>query len=174
MLATLGLTSWVLAACDSGDPAGPQPTSLAELFGTQLYRADGSTVGVQTLDGTPVIGIYYASPACPACGGFTPLLVDVYNELKTEGKSFEVVLVSPGITNALLFEYMVDSEMPWLAVSSQSNVANALVQRYNVRWVPTLILIDDSARTLSLTGRDELLEKGVGAYDDWLAAGSVG
>ena len=156
--------------CDGGGPVESPPVSLLDLFGSQLYRADGSTVGSQVLNNTPVIGIYFSSPECPACGGFTPLLVEAYNQLQDDGRPFEVVLVSLGIGDSALFDYMVDSDMPWLAVSSQSNNAAALAQRYDIRWVPTLVIIDGTANTISLTGRDELVQRGTAAYDDWLAA----
>lgn len=156
--------------CDGGGPAALPPASLPDLFGSQLYRADGSPVGVHVLDDVAVIGIYFASPGCPACGGFTPLLVDAYSQLREDGRSFEVVLVSLGVSESSLFEYMIYSGMPWLAVSSQSGEANALVQRYDVRWVPTLIIIDGAGNTISFTGREELTQSGVAAYDAWLAA----
>ncbi len=168
--AVAALTGCAVSGCGGGGPAGPKPTSLSDLFGNQLYKADGSPVGVGALDDTAVIGVYFASPGCPACGGFTPTLVGTYDQLREEGRSFEVVLVSPGISESSLFEYMVDSGMPWLAVSSQSSRANALVQRYDVRWIPTLVIIDGALNTISLTGREEGTQSGTAAYDVWLAA----
>ena len=159
------------SGCGGDGPTEPQPASLSDLFGNQLYKADGTLVGVGVLGGTAVTGIYFASPGCPACGGFTPVLVDAYNQLREDGRSFEVVLVSTGISNSSLLEYMVDSEMPWLAVPSQSGRANAIVQDYNIRWVPTLVIIDGSLNTISRTGREELAQAGTAAYDAWLAAG---
>jgi nucleoredoxin len=140
------------------------------LFGNQLFRADGTQVSVGILNGTPVIGIYFASPGCPACGGFTPLLVDAYTDLRGEGKAFEVVLATSGVTESALFEYMTDSGMPWLAVSSQGSKPNALALRYNIRWVPTLVIIDGGGNTISLTGREELTQAGPEIYEAWLAA----
>ncbi|MFC1659887.1 thioredoxin-like domain-containing protein [Gemmatimonadota bacterium] len=151
-------------------PTGPEPASLSELFGNQLYRADGSAVGVGILGDDDVIGIYFADPGCPACRAFTPILVDAYDRLREDGRSFEVVLVTAGISELALFDFMVDSGMPWLAISSQSSRANALAQRYDVRWIPTLVIIDGAANTLSLTGREELTLSGAAAYDAWLAA----
>lgn len=168
--ALVSLLCCVFAGCDGGGPTEPSPASLPELFGNQLYRADGSPVSVQVLGDAAVIGIYFASVTCPACGAFTPLLVEAYDQLREDGKSFEVVLVASVVSEASLFEYMVDSEMPWLAVSPQSGRANFLAQRYDVRWVPALVIIDGAANTISLTGREELTQRGTAAYDDWLAA----
>jgi hypothetical protein len=169
------LLVWAFSGCGSDAPAGPPPTvSLPELFGSQLYRADGSVVGVATLNGVSVIGIYFASSGCPACGAFTPLLVDAYDQLQGDGRSFEVVLVSPAVSDPSLFDYMVDGDMGWLAVSSQSTRINTLAQRYNVQWIPTLVVIDGDANTISMNGRNELTASGTAAYDDWLAASGGG
>lgn len=169
-MATAALLCCAASGCGDDGPAGLGPASLPNLFGDKLYRADGSTVAVEVLDDAAVIGIYFASRGCPACGGFTPLLVDVYNQLRESGRSFEVVLVSAGVSESFLLEYMVDSEMPWMAVPPLSKKANTLGQRYNIRWIPTLVIIDGAANVISRTGREELVEKGVAAYDDWLAA----
>lgn len=168
-LALASLLCCSVSGCGDEDPTGPSPASIPKLFGNQLFRADGSSVGIQVLSDAPVIGVYFASVGCSACGAFTPLLVDAYHQLEEGGRSFEVVLVSLGVSDSALFEYMEESDMPWLAVSPQSSKANDLVERYNVRWVPTLVIIDAAGNTLSMTGRDEVTQEGAGAYDAWLA-----
>jgi nucleoredoxin len=160
--------------CGGDGPTEPMTASLSDLFGAQLYKADGSQVSVGSLNQNAVIGIYFASAGCPACGAFTPMLVDAYDQLKEDGQSFEVALITYGITEPALFDYMVDSEMSWLAVSPLSDKVDALVQRYNVRFVPTLVIIDNAANTISLTGREELAQNGAAAYDAWLAASGGG
>jgi hypothetical protein len=168
------LLAVTFSGCGDDDPVGPSPASISELFGSQLYRADGIPEGTQILETKTLIGVYFASPGCPACGAFTPLLLDAYLQLQEAGRSFEVVLVSLGVSDATLRQYMVETGMPWLAVSPQSEQANALVQRYNVRWVPTLVIIDNAGSTVSLQGREEVSEHGSQAYEIWLAARSGG
>jgi nucleoredoxin len=162
--------------CGDGDdePTGPEPVSLSDLFGSQLFKADGSTVGVESLNDIPVIGIYFASSTCPACTAFTPVLIDAYEQMRDEGRSFEVVLVTQNMTDSSLFDYMTDSAMPWLAVSSQSSQASTLAQRYYIQWVPTLVIIDGEGDTVSLYGREEVTDSGAAAYDSWLAASGGG
>ncbi|MGD2121984.1 MAG: thioredoxin-like domain-containing protein [Gemmatimonadota bacterium] len=164
--------AWAVAACGSEGPTEPKQVSIPDLFGNQLSKADGSSVGVGTLNGTPVIGIYFASPTCPACAGFTPSLVEAYNELSGEGKPFEVVLVSSGIGESALLAYMVGSGMPWLAVPAGSGKINSLINRYAIRWIPTLVIIDDDGNTISMTGREEVVQSGAAIYDAWLASTS--
>jgi len=96
--------------------------------------------------------------------------VNAYDQLRDEGRSFEVILVTGGISEQSLFDYMAGSGMAWLAVSSQSSEGDALAQRYNVQWVPTLVIIDGAANTVSMTGREEVTQSGAAAFDAWLAA----
>ena len=168
------LVGSVVFGCGEDGPTEPQAASLTELFGEQLFRADGSPVGVGILDNTPLIGIYFADPGCPACAGFTPMLVSAYDQLREEGRSFEIVLVTPGITESSMFDFMADSGMSWLAVSPESNRSGALARRYNIRWIPTLVIIDAAGGTVSLRGREEVAQSGAGAYDAWLTASGGG
>jgi hypothetical protein len=170
VVAAAALMAWFVAGCGTDGPTRPTAASVSDLFGSQLYRADGRSVGVGVLDNTSIIGIYFADPGCPACTSFTPILVDTYNQLKNDGRSFEVVLVALGINNQSLFEYMEDSEMPWLAVLPQSGRGNALAQRYGIQWIPTLVIVDRATNTISLAGREEVTQDGAAAYDAWLAA----
>ena len=169
-LAVAILSCLAVSACGDSGPQEPSAASVPDLFGSQLYRADGSTVGIEALDGVAVIGIFFASHSCPACGGFTPLLLSAYEQLAEDGQSFEVVLVSLGASESMLLDYMTDWGMPWLAMPSQGSLANRLAKRYDVRWIPTLIIIDSQGNTISVYGREELAQEGVAAYDGWLAS----
>jgi hypothetical protein len=173
-IAVAALSACALTGCGSDDPTEPKPITLSDLFGSQLFKADGTQVSVGALGGTPLIGIYFASPDCPACAGFTPTLVDTYNQWEGESRSFEVVLVTSGVDESDLFEYMVDSNMPWLTLPARSSRVAPLVQRYDIRWVPTLVVIDAATNTITVTGREEVVQQGAGIYDAWMAAAGGG
>lgn len=166
--ALAALLCWGALGCGD-DSTGPKALPLPELFGAELYQADGTLVGVQDLADDAVIGIYFASPTCSACAAFTPILVDAFKQIQADGKSFEIVLVSYYLSDSGLLDYMTDSSMPWLAVPSESGPTDALVKRYKVQWIPTLVVIDGEGRTISKKGRDELVQDGIAAYDEWLA-----
>ncbi len=157
-------------ACGDDSPTELPPASLEELFGDRLYRADGSEVGLEALEGVPVIGIYFGASGCPACSQFTPLLVAAYEEIHEAGRPFEVVYVSSDRNAPEMFDYMVSAGMGWLALPWRGDRAMALVERYEIRWIPTLVVIDGGGGTISLTGREEVTEKGAAAYEDWRAA----
>lgn len=175
-----GLFCLLAAACgsdsalDPGVPPGSlQPASLSELFGTTLYRADQATEGLDSLAGKAVIAIYFGSHTCPACQGFVPRLLAVHREVRLAGGSFEVVYVSSDASAAAMFAAMADAGTPWPVLPWGGSKANGLVQRYEIRWIPSVVVIDAAGKTLSLKGRDEIELRGLRAYDDWLALSST-
>lgn len=164
-----------LACADDGDITAPgAPASLTELFGNDLFRANGSRVGTEALEHKAIIGIYFSAQWCPACGTFTPMLVDFANSMSQAARSFEVVLVSSDHGSQEMYAFMRDYKMPWLAVPHDGERALALTKRYGVRFIPTLVVIDQLGRTITLTGREDVVTKGAAAYDAWLAQRSTG
>jgi len=170
-----GLLCCFLTSCIQGDDGpplveAPPPASLSDLFGNTLFDADGNPVGIEAIEKKAIIGIYFSAQWCPACATFTPLLLSAYQELQEAQKSFEVVLVSYDHSSADMFAHMTHYAMPWLAVPHGGDKAVALAERYDVRLIPTLIIIDREGNTISMNGRGDLAVKGAAAYDDWLAA----
>jgi nucleoredoxin len=159
---------WLGTACDS-TVSPPPPASLSELFGPTLLMADGTAVGIQALEGKAIIAIYFGARGCPACAAFTPLLVDAYEELRAANRSFEVVYVSSDGSAENMRQYMLDAGMRWLATPWGGSHSAALGQRYGVRWIPTVIVIDGAGATVSSKGHEEIASRGAAAYDDWLA-----
>jgi thiol-disulfide isomerase/thioredoxin len=172
-LLAVPLLSWLVVACGS-TVAPPPPASLAELFGPTLLMADGSAVGPEVLEGKALIGIYFGAWGCPACGAFTPLLVDAYDELREAGRSFEVVYVSSDGSAEIMHRYMRDAGMRWPALPWGGSRSAALGQRYGVRYIPTVIIIDGSGATVSLKGYEEIADRGAAAYEGWLARSGGG
>lgn len=172
--ALLTLSGVFVFGCGSDGPTEPEALSLPELSGGELLRADGSSLDVGTLARFPLIGVYFASPGCPACSAFNPLLIDAYEQMNGSGRPFEVVLITLGVTESAMFDYMAETGMQWLALSPQGTEANALANHYGIRWVPTVVVIDGAGNTVSLNGREDVTQSGAGAYDAWLARAGTG
>jgi hypothetical protein len=94
----------------------------------------------------------------------------MYSELTLAGESFEVVLVSFDVNTAELLHHMSDVGMPWLAVPPDGGRVGGLSQRYAVQFIPKVVVIDSEGNTITLAGRDDIIEQGTQAYDDWLAS----
>ena len=152
-------------------PAGaggdsPIPPELEALFGKRLVNAKGKKISTAELAGKK-IGLYFSASWCPPCRAFTPQLVAVYNQLKLEGKPFEVVLVTGDGTEADMEAYMQDHAMPWLAVPFGDKAIDALKQKFGIAGIPALVIVDAGGKTLSAAARGEVVKSGARAFDAW-------
>ncbi len=144
----------------------PIPPELEALFGKRLVNAKGKKVSTAELTGKK-IGIYFSASWCPPCRAFTPQLVAAYNQLQTEGKPFEVILVSHDQDEASMKGYMKSHDMPWLAVPFGDKPIAALKKKYAVTGIPTLIVIDSVGKTLSADAQGNVMASGAKAFDAW-------
>ena len=169
----LGLLSAYLAVQSAGGSQGSpddSPPSLTALIGTSFVNAEGKTLDASAVAEKDVIALYFSAQWCPPCRAFTPVLVNTANELKEAGKPFEIVFVSSDRTPDVMLAYMRDYKMPWLALPHGDARARELSQRFGIRGIPALIVIDGEGNTLSTNGRNEVASQGAKAFDTWTAA----
>ena len=148
--------------------ASAESSWLNEYFGDQLVLADGSKVPVSNLKGKKVIGIYFSAHWCPPCRAFTPVLVKTFNTWQKEGKSIDIVFVSSDQNANAMANYMEEMKMPWKGLPFSSSKKQALAQKYSVRGIPTLVIIDKDGKIITKQGRVDVAAKGAAAFDAWI------
>lgn len=168
---TSRLVTLTIVLCLSLSVAGcqksaPPEDGLKGLFGEQLLDRAKTRVSVADLDGKKV-GIYFSAHWCPPCRAFTPRLVEVYNELRSAAKPFEIVFVSSDRDEASMLQYMKEMKMPWLAVPFGDARVAKLKTRYGIRGIPTLVIVGSDGQTLTADGRADVMAKGAAAFDGW-------
>jgi len=135
------------------DPEGNDfpwvPPILDQLLGNTFITKGGKEI-TREFKGK-VFGIYFSAHWCGPCRRFTPILIKKYEELKAEGKDFEVVFVSSDRDQHGFDEYF--GEMPWIAVpfTDKKRIAK-LGDQFNVEGIPTLVIIDTDLSTITANG----------------------
>ena len=139
---------------------------LRQLFGPQLVNAQGQPVPTDQL-ARKKIGIYFSASWCGPCRMFTPLLIEAYRQLQSQGKPFEVVLVPLDKDAGGMMAYMQSHTMPWLAIPFDPKHIDELVTTYSAFGIPKLVVVSAKGQTLSTEAREEITQKGAAAFDDW-------
>ena len=142
------------------------PEKIEALFGDTLYNADKDKVSAAALKDKK-IGLYFSAHWCPPCRKFTPMLVKAYNEMKADGKDFEIVFVSSDRSKKDMFNYMEETEMAWLAVSFKSDERAELKKRYGGSGIPKLVIIDDDGKVITSDARGHVSMDGAKAFKRW-------
>jgi len=91
--------------------------ALKDILGDTLKNGRGEDVKTESLNGSDrVVGLYFSAHWCPPCRGFTPKLIEFYNNFKQteKGENLEIVFISSDRDESSFVEYF--DEMPWLAL----------------------------------------------------------
>lgn len=106
------------------------------------------------------------SPHLVACRRFTPLLVDLYNTLKTSGaEDFEIVFLSMDKTDVEYAGYT--SSMPWWSLPRKSPLNAKLASMYEAQGIPHLVVIDRDSTILVPDGVGEVTADPSGRHFPW-------
>jgi nucleoredoxin len=126
--------------------------SLEELIGPDLVDAKGDKVETSSLAGK-VIGLYFSASWCGPCKMFTPELVKLRDR---NDDKFEVVFVSSDRSAEDQQEYMKDYDMEWPAIPYDSPLRGQLGAKYEIRGIPSLVIVDDQGNLITKDGRSEM------------------
>ncbi|XP_033636656.1 nucleoredoxin-like protein 2 [Asterias rubens] len=141
---------------------------MAELFqGKTLSSKTLSEVDIQEALQNRVVGLYFSAAWCPPCRQFTPMLREVYEELRTRGAPFEVVFVSSDKTSENLRQYMMDEHGDWLYVPFGDPLISELKSKYSVTAIPQLIIIKPNGDIITPLGRKHIQDRGVSCFTSW-------
>jgi len=126
------------------------------LLSDELINSELVNVPKTDLNNSNIIGLYFSGSYCPPCQVFTPILSEVYTELKNLNKSIEIVFISSDKDKESFDLYY--SQMPWLALPYERRDLKVLLcDAFNVKTVPQLSFITNTLEILSINGR-QLIE----------------
>ncbi|XP_010692758.2 probable nucleoredoxin 2 [Beta vulgaris subsp. vulgaris] len=107
-----------------------------------LLTSDDTQVKISELQGK-VVGIYFSANWYSPCRKFNELLIDVYEQLRSQGSDFEIILVSSDEDIGAFNSYR--ASMPWLSVPySDLETKKALNQTFDVEAMPYLVFLHPS------------------------------
>merc|ERR1711981_537791 len=107
-----------------------------------LIKADGSKVEAsKALANKSIVCLYFSAHWCPPCRGFTPILKDFYEEAEAQG--VEIIFVSSDRDPEAMMSYMKESHGDW---------KKELSEKYNVRGIPTLVVLKGDGTLISANG----------------------
>uniref|UniRef100_A0A4D5R9Z7 Nucleoredoxin-like protein 2 n=1 Tax=Scolopendra viridis TaxID=118503 RepID=A0A4D5R9Z7_SCOVI len=138
------------------------------LCGKTLVKKSGEEVNAEeALQGVEIIAFYFSAHWCPPCRGFTPMLAEFYCELKDKEQPMEIIFVSSDRSVQDMMTYMKEDHGDWLAIPYNDGLAQELKQRFNIRGIPSLVVVRRDGSLVTTDGRSELYKSGSSCYNIW-------
>uniref|UniRef100_A0A9J2PF57 Thioredoxin domain-containing protein n=1 Tax=Ascaris lumbricoides TaxID=6252 RepID=A0A9J2PF57_ASCLU len=106
----------------------------------ELRNSAGKTVKGSEVLATKITGLYFSAHWCIWCRRFTPILKNFYEQL-LDNEEFEIIFVSADKSEKALMNYYRDAHGKWLYLPYGCDEINTLWNRYNIRTMPTLIIL---------------------------------
>jgi len=127
--------------------------SFEVLLGNSIQQGSNMSFSPSNFNGKTV-GLYFSGHWCPPCRMFTPQLAQWYKGLRKNGRNdIEIVFVSSDRDQSGFEEYYSEMPQTWGAVAPTSEYRTVLRNKYEIRGIPTLVLVNPDGTLLSKDGR---------------------
>jgi len=126
------------------------PLSSIPLVTKAGAKADGSTIAGK------VVALYFSAHWCPPCKAFTPVLRRFYEALKGTGEQVEIIFVSSDRSEQEFLDYFRNEHGDWLAVDFNAQERGALSDKYSVKGIPTLIVVNSKGENVVPDARNDV------------------
>ena len=112
-----------------------------------------------------LLGVLFSAGWGSPCRIFNKDLIKIYNQMNDGEKVFEIIQVSFDAKEEDFKTAIKD--LPWKFLPLNFSGINELKKKYNVLTIPKFFPIDKTGKSLSDTGREDLLEYGVDICEKW-------
>ena len=128
---------------------------------------DFATIDNSSVKSAKVVCLYFSAHWCPPCRQFTPVLGKFYNEVNSSEKKLEIIFVSFDQDEASWKDYY--KTMPFISMPFDKAAIKAVSDKYGVKGIPALIILNSDGSVLEQNGRGDVTSKGPSVINDWIA-----
>jgi len=139
-------------------------SKIVQLVGEKLLSKGNVVVNSSEVLKDKLVALYFSAHWCPPCRQFTPVFSSVYQSMGN--KPLAVIFISADQDQEAFNEYF--GEQPWYAIPYEnSDIREGLNERFGIRGIPSLLVLDQEGNIVSKEGRTEVMKTKEKVYDLW-------
>lgn len=140
---------------------------IEDCFYGKTFLSKEGEISARPLLEKNIICLYFSAYWCPPCRNFTPFLAEFYHEIKKNHSDFEIIFVSRDKDQNQFEKYY--KTMPWLAIPFRDPRINIFQQHFNIKGIPTLVVLGKNGEKICFDGRSEVILYDYAAYNRWMS-----
>ncbi len=109
--------------------------------------------------------LFFGASWCDASVRFAPTFANFFRNARLQG--VEACLVSLDLEPKSMYRFMGGAGLCSLAVEPQTGKADKLVQRFQVRKLPAVVVVDRQGNVVCEDGKEEVEKNGPWAVEKW-------
>lgn len=159
--------------------------NIEELLGKEVYNNMNEIIPVnQAFSNVKLIGLFFCSVWASPCKLIANELIELYNETNQGIKNLEIIQITlekdllPGDCNKdenerirkegeNIFKSKIQ-DFPWLFYQYNNETCRNLKEKFNIKNVPQLIILDEYCNILTKEGVKEYFKYGVDIGEKWM------
>lgn len=153
------------------EPAGSEIQEEDSFFGNLFLDSQGNEENAIILKEVEIVCLYFGAKSCPPTRIFTPILREYYDEVNMLGKVFEIIYVSRDKDKEDFEQYI--EMMPWYSIPYDDPRILEFKKNYKIKGIPSLVCLSDTGVVITVNGRNDVVQKGEDAFEEWKAAREI-
>ncbi|KAJ4755342.1 Nucleoredoxin [Rhynchospora pubera] len=127
-----------------------------------VFSSKGDKVPVSELEGK-YVGLYFNDSRSGEWEEFTPILTQIHEKLKQNNENFEIVTVLLDDEESSFNDTL--TKLPFYVIPFEDKSIEKLIRYFELRSLPTLVMIGSDGKTLRNNCADIIEEHGVDAWE---------
>ncbi|CEF68540.1 Nucleoredoxin-like protein 2 [Strongyloides ratti] len=125
-----------------------------------LYRGEENEGKGSSILKGHVVGLYFSAGWCGPCRQFTPKLKRFYENVKKEGKKFEIIFISVDREKEDCFEYYEEKMGKWLMMDYNLDDAQSLKEQCSIQTIPSFKIVKSDGTIVVEDARSAVVDEG--------------
>ncbi len=136
------------------------------LLGKSVKTKDNEDFLIEKIPEVKLYGFYFGAGYCPPSLNFSTILINFYKEMNILEKNIEFIYI-PYDKDENEYKKHIEN-MPFLRYQFQDGQVKELIQKFNIKAIPKLLVFNNKGDLISSEGRREICLDGEEALEKWL------